>query len=482
MERFRKKLFKSKKGKDRDSMSPEPDLLVARQYNFDHQERRKNEIGGAEGVEGGGERLQQEEEDLMYFRRRTSDGDLYSRKREADHLSYSSLSLNIPGRRPKTVYEMTGLEWEEESEKRNQEAKGDGEERREVLVGEEGKELLGGGDGKETSGEEREEEVVGSEEELKESEGRERKEDGKKSWWSGMRRDSGEKKKKSGRFKKNSKCSNWKGHKRGGSEGNIRTKSDKESEDETGRRYWTETDEEEEDEKSRHEMGKSADRKEKAERKGKRKGSTGGSRRGSTTSEGKQGTKEAMKVGKKQNDGKKDKDGKQQREAEGWSRHSSSSSTTTNDIQIFVGGVLRGNSVVQETPDSFDDNVGDDNGTRHHKTDTSTREEIFESCDVFKEVVRYECEGGGGGRTTTDDDDDDEEDDDDVTPTTDLTSTDDITPTGSQEVILDNKNDCTSAKYGTVKRRSSRLKKMSVFSVLSRAGGRSYKVSSPGNR
>ncbi|XP_042222522.1 pleckstrin homology domain-containing family G member 5-like isoform X4 [Homarus americanus] len=96
MDRFRKKLFKSRKNKRKLSSEPEAlDLVVANQYDFDQE--------GSEDSE------KTKKKETFSIRRRTSDGELYSQRREHQkklsiHGAFSNLSLNTE--RTKTVYEI----------------------------------------------------------------------------------------------------------------------------------------------------------------------------------------------------------------------------------------------------------------------------------------------------------------------------------------------------------------------------------------
>ncbi|XP_071541858.1 uncharacterized protein [Panulirus ornatus] len=101
MDRFRRKLFKSRRNK-RSKDSPEPeniDLVTARQYDFDR--RQVKEASDAED----------ENREPYKVLRRTSDGELFCQLRQSKHRvtggdGLSTLSLNTD--RPKTVYEMDG--------------------------------------------------------------------------------------------------------------------------------------------------------------------------------------------------------------------------------------------------------------------------------------------------------------------------------------------------------------------------------------
>ncbi|XP_066981945.1 uncharacterized protein [Macrobrachium rosenbergii] len=99
MEKFRKKLFKSRKQKRKKSTDSEDvDLVVAKQYTFDPEEE---ENAKGEGKAKGSNRRPS-------LKRRTSDGELYSYRNKDPsrktpiHESLSVHSLNE--RRPKTVY------------------------------------------------------------------------------------------------------------------------------------------------------------------------------------------------------------------------------------------------------------------------------------------------------------------------------------------------------------------------------------------
>ncbi|XP_068225231.1 uncharacterized protein, partial [Palaemon carinicauda] len=103
MEKFRKKLFKSRKQKRKKSTDSEDvDLVIAKQFTFDPEEEEEQQQNARGKARESGNRRPS-------LRRRTSDGELYSyRKKDSSgrgpiHQALSVRSLNE--RRPVTVYE-----------------------------------------------------------------------------------------------------------------------------------------------------------------------------------------------------------------------------------------------------------------------------------------------------------------------------------------------------------------------------------------